>query len=74
MGDQIWIWFEFANKEDKQKYLDWIEENEISSNGKATLYKDGHESTISKVCYAKDMYMHNDSMMTQETIDHWTKD
>ena len=67
MGEQIWMWFNFADTEDKQKYIDWINACDLKYP-KMWVGKDG----ITEV-YPKNMFMHDDEFMTQGEINNWTK-
>lgn len=63
LGDQIWLWFEFANKEDKKAYIKWVKSSNITS-----------KNTNGKIVYAKDMFMHSEKWLTQKQINHHTND
>jgi hypothetical protein len=67
MGEQIWMWFEFENAEDKHKYIDWIKVCELKYP-KAWVGDDG----VTEI-YPKDIFMHDEEWMTQEEITKWTK-
>ncbi len=58
-GSQIWMWFEFANIQDKNDYIENLNITWIGYNN--------------KLVNAKDMFMHDEDHMTQETIDRWAQ-
>lgn len=62
VGDQVWMWFEFENIEEKKEYLNWIEQ----SNFTTTDIK-------GNIKYIKNMTMNHEPWLTQQEIDHWTK-
>lgn len=71
LSDQIWLWIEFYNEDDKQQYIDNLEP--VSIVKKYILVKNGKETDVIKesVFDPKKNFMHNESWMTQERIDHW---
>ena len=56
--EKIWMWFEFANAEDKQNYIEWIRNCDVYCSN--SLH--GNEKY-----YPKNMFM----CLSQEKIDHW---
>lgn len=68
IGDQIWMWFEFANKEDKKQFLKELKAKKMKvlgprwPNDKEDTYHDPIK-----------WLMHKEKWLTQKEIDHWTK-
>lgn len=65
IADQIWMWFEFKNEDDKNKYIEWINNCDIYCDVSWVL-PDG----VTKD-YPKNMFVKNSDYWTQEKIDHW---
>jgi len=71
IGDQIWMWFEFANIDDKREYLEKIKELTVS--GEYELINEVRKHSIeTQICKPIDMLMNGEVWLTQAEMDHWT--
>ena len=71
IGDQIWMWFEFATDKDKEAYLKSIQD--LTVTGTYDDMRNGKIYEEEQSCKPIDMLMNNEAWLTQTEMDHWTK-
>ena len=69
IGDQIWIWFEFANKKDKKEYI-----KQLKAKKMKVLAPKWPSQEKDKYYDPIDWFMHDEKWLNQESIDRWTSD
>ena len=69
IGDQIWMWFEFATIEEKETYLKSIQD--LTVTGTYDVMRNGKTYEEEQSCKPIDMLMNNEDWLTQAEIDHW---
>lgn len=71
LGDQIWMWFEFENLEEKNEYLDSLKEIEIVNEYDYIDQNGVQTHKIEKAVFKpKNNFMLDN--FSQEKINHWT--
>ena len=73
IGDQVWMWFEFANESDKSNYINSLKPFMIHLEWHEAMNGKLRDKSEDKIFDPIEYFMHNEGWMTQEEIDHWTK-
>ena len=73
IGDQIWMWFEFINKTERDNFISTIKPLEIHGEWTEVINGKFIDKKGTSTVNPKDWFMHEEEIFTQEFINHWTK-